>query len=94
MRQQEWVRHLSSPLAPGAWVDASLAGMRWSFQEWEQATQDALAALLLWHGDLGRDRVDPMLDWYAQVALQPWQIVTELWRAAGQRQEPAAAASA
>lgn len=85
LRQQEWMRHLSSPLGPGAWVDASLAGMRWSFQEWEQSTQDLMTAMLLMRGDLGRDRVDPLLMWCGQVAQQPWQAWSELWGAAGRR---------
>lgn len=86
LRQQEWARHASAaPLTPAAWLDASLASLRWGAQEWQQMLQDAMAATLMLRGNLGRDEADPWLQWCAQQTAQPLQAWAELWSLAGRR---------
>ena len=86
LRQQEWSHHAAAaPLTPAAWLDASLASLRWGAQEWQQALQDAMAATLMVRGNLGCDEADPWLQWCAQQALHPLQAWAELWSLAGRR---------
>jgi hypothetical protein len=87
LRQQEWVHHAAAPVTPATWMDASLASLRWSAQESQQALQDLLAAALMLRGNLGRDPSDPLLDWWSQQAWQPLQAWSELWSLAGRRTE-------
>lgn len=87
LRQQELVHRNAAPVTPAAWLDASLASLRWGAQEWQQSLQDAMAASLMWRGNLGPDQADPLLQWWSQQAWQPLQAWTELWSLAGRRAE-------
>lgn len=99
LRQQEWVRHVHSPGSAAAWLDGSLAAMRWTLQEWQQAWQDAMAAPLILRGDLRQDQAlrhahavrldqdDPLLDLLTTLGPRQMQAWVDLWsRAGGQRQ--------
>lgn len=86
LRQQEWAHQAAAPVTPATWLSASLAALRWSAQEWQQAQQDAMAAVLMLRGNLGREQSDPLPpQWWSQQAWQPMQAWADLWSEAGRR---------
>lgn len=86
LRQQEGWRHWQHAGAPTFWMDMTLASMRWSLQEWDQALQDAMAAPVLLHGQCP-DQAAPWLGLcrlWTELPLQAW---AQSWAAAG-RERP------